>query len=83
MPYFYSEAEVNVDIDDFLSACNPRDIKDLIQALREDGYIVDSTPDNVSVSEGFFIDSINKLKQSYHQLTNEEIAIIEIIAKKY
>jgi len=83
MPYFYSEAEVNVDIDDFLTACNSRDIKDLIQALREDGYIVDPTPDNISIGEGLFIESLNKLQQKYLQLTNEEIAIIETIAEKY
>jgi len=39
MPYFYSDTEVDISIDEFLSECDSGDIKELIDALIEDGHL--------------------------------------------
>ncbi len=38
MPSFYVD-DVDIDVDDFLSACSDSERKELIEALVEDGYI--------------------------------------------
>jgi hypothetical protein len=38
MPTFYSE-DIDIDVDEFLSACDHRDKEELITALIEDGYL--------------------------------------------
>ncbi len=38
MPSFYVD-DVDIDVDDFLSACSDYERKELIEALVEDGYI--------------------------------------------
>ena len=38
MPSFYVD-DVDIDVDEFLSACNDSEIKELVQALADDGYI--------------------------------------------
>ena len=47
MPYFETNPdEIEVDVDDFLSACSDSEKKELIQALREDGYLDEGEDDN-------------------------------------
>jgi len=86
MPYFYTEAEVDVDIDEFLTTCNKREIEELIDALEEDGYLTGyKRPSTVggSLIEDEFQDIINKLKDSYLQMEVEDVETLKNIAKKY
>jgi hypothetical protein len=84
MPTFYSE-EIELDPDDFLSACNSREIKELIQALVDDGHINDpyvKRRDNVSMNEESFNECLDKITNNYLQLTHEEEEVIRNIAKR-
>jgi hypothetical protein len=85
MPYFYSETEVEVTIDEFVESCKPRDIDELIQTLQEAGYlnnIAGKTGDKTAL-QLTFEEALLKLQNTYYQLSNEEIETIQNIAKKY
>ena len=46
MPYFETNPdEIEVDVNDFLSACSDSERKELVNALKEDGYF-DEDDDN-------------------------------------
>jgi hypothetical protein len=47
MPYFTTNPdEIEVDVDEFLSACSDSERKELVEALREDGYLDEGAGDN-------------------------------------
>jgi hypothetical protein len=84
MPYF--DTEVDVSVDDFLSACNTREIEKMIDYLIDDGYLVDrsvSKQQDLSPLEIEWEDMINKLSQLRLRITNEDEEIIKKIVNKY
>lgn len=88
MPTFYSE-EIDVSPDEFLSACDKEEIKEVIDTLIEEGYIRKSDvlssdgKSTLSVSEDIFEEHLNALHGKRHMLTNEEEEIITKIASKF
>ena len=85
MPYISVDVDISdfveaeVDIDEFLSACNSKDIKYIIESLREDGHLADSDLlENRTEMDGVLI----KIIDSQIQLTIEEEAILKIIANR-
>jgi hypothetical protein len=87
MPYFYTEAEVDVEIDEFLSACSPKEIKNLIDILREDGHltnIISPIPkDKMTIMDEEWMNIIDKLSTLRLRMTSEEESIIKNIVKNY
>lgn len=87
MPYFDYDGSVDVDVDDFLSACDRHDIEDIIDALEEDGYIKPSQriteSAGLSAPEAIFEEALSKLHGKWNQLTKEEEEIIMIISKRF
>ena len=85
MPEF--DTYVDVDADEFVSACNKRDIKELIEALVEGGHIspsaVEDTEKNIGVLEGVFIEKMDLLKEKYYRLSQEDEKTLEDLFKKY
>lgn len=85
MPEF--ENYVEVDVDDFVSACSKRDIKELIEILIEDGHISNSSiitaNPNVGVLESDFIEKMGKLQEKYYRLSQEDEKTLEDLFKKY
>jgi hypothetical protein len=86
MSYITVTADVDIDIDDFYRELSSREKQDLVEWLKEDGYLVGriaeyDTPG--TPMQDMFNENINKIKNSYYQLTNEEIELIEKLAKKY
>jgi hypothetical protein len=83
MPYI----DFDIDIDDFLSACSSSEIKELINALIDDGHIPKSILEfkssNVSISESEFEDALGKLHGKYHRLSKEEEEAIMRISKRF
>ncbi len=85
MPSFYVD-DVDIDVDEFLSACSEREREDLIKALIEDGYLnkKDVTPSPVlSVGEEIFEEHLNAIHGKWHRLTPEEEEVIIKIGKKF
>lgn len=89
MPTFYQEvdAEVDVDIDDFLSACSSREIKNLINALIEDGYL-NPTAIKVEDNKKTYMESewdelTNKFSEIRLRISQEDEETLRGILKKY
>ena len=87
MPYFDYEGDINIDVDDFISACDSRDIKDLIEALVEDGHlpksVLETEVNNVAgVAESEFENALDNLRGKWNRLTTEEEEIIVKISKR-
>jgi hypothetical protein len=81
-----TEVDVDIYIDAFYDELDSREKEQLVEWLKEDGYLVGriaeyDTPG--TPMQDMFNENINKIKNSYYQLTNEEIELIEKLAKKY
>lgn len=83
-----SYVSVDIDIDDFLSSCGSYDIKKIIEALIDDGHL----PENVitkqsrqltTPGEELHMEYCQKIAGKYFQMSNEDTALIEELAKKY
>ena len=85
MPEF--DTYVDVDIDDFVSACSKREIKELIDILIEDGHIskssIISADENVGALETDFLEKMGKLQEKYYRLSQEDEKTLEDLFKKY
>ena len=85
MPEF--ETYVDVDVDEFVSACSKREIKELIEVLIENGHINPSasedTDKNIGVFESQFIEKLDGLKEKYYRLSQEDEKTLEDLFKKY
>lgn len=82
MPSFYVE-DVDIDVDEFLSACNDSEIKELVDALAEDGYIKREsilTPGKRTNAE--FDDACSSLIGNGWRLTKEDEEAIINISKR-
>lgn len=89
MPTFYQEveAEVDVDIDDFLSACSSREIKQLINALIEDDHLKPSAS-KVPIEPKSYLDTewdelTDKFSEIRLRLTQEDEESLRSILKRY
>jgi hypothetical protein len=88
MPYFSTDAELDISIDDFLYECDSQDIKDLINALIEEGHLTPKQVFNHKASgvtplEQDYISMCNKLSDKFYQMSNEDIQVLETLYKKY
>jgi hypothetical protein len=87
MPDF--NTEIDIDAWDYISACSNREVKELIEALVEQGHL-DSFNEQVKVSNpqnNLFDDewweSLVKLRDSRHLLSNDEETLIRNIANRF
>jgi hypothetical protein len=86
MPEF--ETYVDVDVYEFVSACRKPEIKELIDALIEDGHInassiITETSKNATLMEIEHAETCSKLSSVYHRMTTEECDMLKTIASKY
>jgi hypothetical protein len=85
MPEF--DTYVDVDVDQFVSACNKREIKELIVELIDRGHINPSASEdnnkNIGVLESQFIEKMDGLKEKYYRLSQEDEKTLEDLFKKY
>lgn len=87
MPYFESYAEVEVDIDEFMDACNKKEIKEVIEWLFDNGHlsnIQQSIPEEKrTLMDKEWMEISLKLSNIRLQLTSEDESKIREILKKY
>jgi len=80
------EAEVEVSVDDFIEACSPSEIEELITALEEDGYIKPQSSTEIvearSLLDIEWDEVCTKLNSSRLVLTTEEEETIKRIASR-
>jgi len=90
MPRFYQEVEADIDIDveDFIYECSDRDIEKIIQLLIEEGRLPKtlekhSKSQNLTLNDKMWYETTGKLRDNRLSLTNEEIEYIENISKRF
>jgi len=85
MPTF--ENEIDIDVDDFISSCSKDEIKEMIEILKDEykeevkeeiGYIKPKT-----FLEELFLNNLDKIKNNYLSLSQEEIEYLEKISKRF
>jgi hypothetical protein len=88
---YNSGDEVEVELDDVISELSSYETQQLVDELYDDGYYqtelekeLESDDDStVSLNEQLFRRELSKIRGNYLNLTNEEIQIIEGIAKRF
>jgi (p)ppGpp synthase/HD superfamily hydrolase len=87
MPYFETYAEVEVEVDEFLSSCRSKEIKQVIEWLNEEGHLTNVTtpiPENEQlISDKNWNQNCQKLSEIRLQMSMKDIEVIENILKKY
>lgn len=86
MPRFDVNEDIEIDIDDFLDACNSGDIEELKEALIERGDLemkdfTDSS--RMSASEQIFEEHLSSISGRWYQLTQEEEETILKIGARF
>ena len=90
MPTFYSQ-DVDIDVDDFISECSSDELRELIEALDDDGHLSDHGYAKVKsrenetrgVAADEFYNAIRALSNNYHNMPTEKTDLIVSLAKKY
>jgi hypothetical protein len=86
MPEF--ESYVDVDVDEFVSSCSKREIKELIECLVEDGHLeknqfIKQPDDKKGVLEEEFLNKLEVLSTKYYSMSGEEVEFIDNLYNKY
>jgi hypothetical protein len=84
MPTFYAD-DLDIDVDDFLSSCSTKEIKEIINLLQEDGQLDYgfNITGRESINERMFLESLYKIKDNWISLSKEEEDIILNISKRF
>jgi hypothetical protein len=87
MPEIRAYTDIDVDVDEFVSSCNKREINELIEELVFNGYLNENSvivpSNNMGLMESMFVEKLSKLTSCYYRLTTEELQTLENLFKKY
>jgi len=86
MPNFDVETDIDIDIDDFVDACNKSEIAALIEYLEDEGHIskrIEINSGNKTFSEKDFEEKLTKIANNRFLLSDEELKLIENIANRF
>ena len=83
MPNF--DANVDIDVDDFISNCSEREIKELITTLKDNGHLSNDFLINEKMSflEESFVKKMSELSSQYTRISLEDEEVLEKLFKKY
>jgi hypothetical protein len=84
MPTFYAD-DLDIDVDDFLSSCSTKEIKEIIDLLQEEGHLDYgfNITGRESINERIFLESLFKIKDNWMGLSKEEEDIILNMSKRF
>lgn len=81
------DVDVDITVDEFVSECSPREIKELIATLIDDGHLLPSVikggGPNMTSSQLEFVEMLDVLSDNYYSMSNEECGLIEQLYRKY
>jgi ribosomal protein S8 len=90
MPTFYQdvEAEVEIEIEEFVDALSSREKQELIDYLIDEGHIcsinkISASRSNMTLQQQEFENALENLKQNRLRLSNEEEQLIINISNKF
>jgi len=86
MPYFTPE-DLDVDPWEFIQSCSQKEIKEVLEALADEGHLPQSvlltnSSTLPSLNEEMFREALDKINQNYVRLSNEEEELIMKIANR-
>lgn len=86
MPYITHDVEIEIDVDNFLYECSESEIEELIELLKDQGYL--KNPNKKNLSEDNMLDkeyhaNLDKLYGNRINLTLEEEETIRKIASRF
>ena len=91
MPNFTAynvDVDLDIDVDEFLTNCSKREIKEVITALIEDGHLakhplLPGYEDKLGVMEREFLNKLHTISTKYYSMTDEELEMINNLYNKY
>jgi hypothetical protein len=84
--YTSVDVDVEIEIDEFVDSCSPRDMKSLINYLQSEGHLGKFNIKDESKMTGNeieFRDKMSLLSDKFYQMTIEELEFIETLYNKY
>ncbi len=85
MPYFTPD-DFDIDPFEFVDSCSKQEIKQLIEALIDDGHlagnVLQKSTTQISLNEEMFLEALDKISDRYVSLTSEEEELIIKIANR-
>jgi hypothetical protein len=90
MPDFTPD-DMDIQPYEYVSACGPSDIKELIEELVDSGHLPTSVlklnqknkSDELGRMQSDFADKLQKLTNVYYSISNEDEEVLKTIIKKY
>ena len=90
MPSFYKEVnvdewidvDVDIDVEEFYEGMDESDCKEMVRLLRTAGYSIVDVDSNSADGEEFQ-EALRKLAANYYSLSNQDIAPIIQLAKRF
>ena len=88
MPNFRVFTEVDIEIDEIIDDLSPLEVEELIDYLKEEGYLKTSdlkflSNNSENLNDNMWFETCKKLLNNRLQLTNEEQEIIEKISQRF
>lgn len=84
--YTTVDIDVDIEIDEFVDSCSKRDMKNLVRYLSEQGHLGKfnmKDESKMTANEIEFNDKMSLISSKFHQMSVEEIEMIEDLYKKY
>jgi hypothetical protein len=91
MPNFTAynvDVDLDIDVDDFLSECSKREIKEVINTLIEHGHLekhplIPGQGEKLGAMEKEFLNKLYTISIKYYSMSEMEIEMINYIYEKY
>ena len=91
MPNFTAynvDVDLDIDVDDFLSECSKREIKEVINTLIEHGHLekhplISGQDEKLGTMEKEFLNKLKTISTKYYSMSEMEIEMINYIYEKY
>ena len=84
MPKFYTDSQIDIDVDDFLDECSSSELDEVVEYLKRTNHIPPIiNHSEISVPESEFENALNKLHGNWNRLSKQDEEIIKRIALKF
>ena len=87
MPTFYTDAEIDVDVEEIYDELSYAEIDELVDILVDEGHVVRTssakTADSQNNSEWLFSNMIGKIISNRLRLTKEEEELLQKISNRF
>ena len=84
--YTNVDVDVDIEIDEFVDSCRPKELKELIEYLKSEGHLGSFSirdESKMTANEIEFRSKMSFLSDKYYQMTFEETEFIDTIYNKY